>query len=447
MKNLFKGLVLTGVAATSFAFFASCSSSDDVAGGVTDIGNTIATDSTVFAGKVIDFEGRGIVAARVVAFRDDGVSRLDSTETISDSLGNFELKFASDNLHNVIYAESDSLQGLLGVLKASDTLGAFVQIGKTRTLTGSIEGKTSGYVRIEGTSLEAALDSNGAFAFDAMPPGTDLQLVYVQGDSSVGTFTFTPNNSNDSIELPPFDIIDKGVLTSTDLHSGISFGVSFTEPLEIKRSEVITKHLEMNGSENVYDNDSTVAESVDYVEGPHGNGSNIKAILLKPGQFIELDSVDITDGDFTISLWTKWNGPNGNHQVLVSERAYWSDSTSKFQWHFENTEGMFTVMKSMPKVPEAITFGDSSIVPVGKWTFLALVSKDHQITMYVNGEQVGETQTFIPNKLEKTVPFRIGGDEISTETWNGALDEVLIENVARSKEWVKEKFLHTFTHF
>ena len=97
-------------------------------------------------------------------------------------------------------------------------------------------------------------------------------------------------------------------------------------------------------------------------------------------------------------------------------------------------------MKSMPNYPEAIVFGDSSIVPIGEWAHLALVSQGGVVTMYVNGEQVGESQEFTPNDLSRPVPLRVGGNEVDTETWNGALDEVRIETVARSAEWVKTAY-------
>ena len=42
-----------------------------------------------------------------------------------------------------------------------------------------------------------------------------------------------------------------------------------------------------------------------------------------------------------------------------------------------------------------------------------------------------------PSNPTVTYVFRIGGDEIETETWNGALDEIWVESVARSPEWIE----------
>lgn len=390
-----------GIAISLSASILVCACSDkknDVAGGITDIDHSMA-----YTGKILDANGKGVASARVVAYIDNSISVEDSVETTSDSTGNYELIFDrnTDADTVILYAEYNALCALINAagLENND-----LQISERKMLTGRIDGANDGYVRIKGTSIKAEISEDGTFSINNAPVG-EILLQYVENKAPVAVFLVSTAGTSDTIALPPL-----------------------TE-----------KYLPMEGAETVFDNDSTLATSVNYVDGISG-----KAIQLEPGQFIEIDSLDPTDGDFTISLWTKWDGSNGNHQILVAQRSYWSDSTSKFQWHFENTEGKFSVMKSAPVSPEEISFGDSSIVPVGKWTFLTLVSKDHQVSMFVNGEQVGKTNTFVPNTLNQAVPFRVGGNEISTETWNGLIDEVRIESVARSKEWI----LNTFqTHF
>ena len=94
----------------------------------------------------------------------------------------------------------------------------------------------------------------------------------------------------------------------------------------------------------------------------------------------------------------------------------------------------------MPNYPEAIFFGDSTSVPVGEWAFLVLVSKDHMVSMFVNGKPVGNAQEFVPNDLNRSVPFRVGGNEIRTETWNGVIDRVSIETRARSPARIRAKY-------
>ncbi len=374
--------------------FCACSEKN-VAGGMTDIDHSITV-----SGVVIDSDGKVVPSARVVAYIDNSISIDDSVETQSDKQGKYQLvlKKHAEKDTVVLFAEQGSQCGLTNL---GDGERRDLKISSRKSLKGSMNGSNGGYVRIKGTNLKADVAEDGSFAFDAIPSGEDLILQYVQKDDAIAAYTISVSDSAEEVVLPAM--------------------------IEIL--------LKMEGSERVFDNDSTVAEKVTYESGIDG-----KAILLAPGQFIEIDSMNLTDGDFTISLWTKWNGPNDNHQILVSQRSYWSDSTSKFQWHYEASYGNFTVMKSAPVRPDDIVFGDSSIVPVGEWCFLTLVSENHNFTMYVNGEQVGETSPFTTNQLDVYVPFRIGGNEIKTETWNGLIDEVRIESVARNQEWIVNTF-------
>lgn len=391
MKNVIQVLSFTLFVTL---LFCACSEKE-VAGGITDIDHSITV-----SGVVLDSDGKAVPSARVVAYIDNSISVDDSVETQSDKNGKYQLvlKERTEKDTVVLFAEQGTRCGIanLGAEEYRD-----VRISSRKSLKGSMNGSNSGYVRVKGTTLKAEIAEDGSFAFDAVPSGEEVILQYVQDDNAVATYTVSIPDSVDEVELPAM--------------------------IEIL--------LEMDGSERVFDNDSTAAENVTYVDGING-----KAISLAPGQFIEIDSMGLTDGDFTISLWTKWEGTNGNHQILVSQRSYWSDSTSKFQWHYEAVYGNFTVMKSAPVKPDDIVFGDSSIVPVGEWSFLTLVSENHNVTMYVNGKQVGETSPFEANKLDVYVPFRIGGNEIDAETWNGLISDVRIESVARSKDWVKNEY-------
>lgn len=377
----------------------ACGNEKETAGGITDIDHSIA-------GKILDVAGNPVSRARVVAYIDNSIAVEDSVSTVTDESGNYRLTFDRDVTADTVmlYAEYDSLCALenFGTIEKVEGSKSFdLQVSPRKSVTGNIQGVTSGYMRIKGTPLSAKIAEDGSFEFGVAPAGNHVLLQLVQDSLAVAVYKVSTADSSRNVVLPP----------------------------------LIQVHLQMDGLEAVYENDSTLAQDVDYVEGISG-----KAVALKPGQFIDLGTLDPTGGDFTISLWTKWNGPNGQHQILVSQRAYWSDSTSRFQWHFESNGGMFTVMKSQPAVPEAIAFGDSSAVPIGEWCQLTLVSKDHLVSMYVDGKQVGESSYFIPNSLDRAVPLRIGGNEISTETWNGIIDEVRIENIARDPNTIQTHF-------
>lgn len=514
-------------------------SSSNVAGGVTDIGNTVAT------GHVYNVQGNTVARVRVVAYKDsyESESIIDSIETVSNDSGAFFLDMDSSSTY-ILYAEQDSACGLA---KASTESNDIV-IGKRQHLAGNMLNTSSGFVRVVGTPLKAEIHEDGSFVFDAMPPGYITMAYFAErGHGPEGRMEFYTDHSMDSLAMPDIehDMDNDGWLMLRDedlyddrFHEGMEFMpppnrgdrppkdqggepeqgnpsrepqqseeflsvklpptekdlYGFSVPVKISTRGLaesdfcifkgqrqlafeieswdeyegllwvtmdtlkagfkdvalsIGKNcreniknegssLHMNGTETVYDNDSTIAKSATYVGGIFGKG-----ITLEKGQFIDMGNIDPSKGDFTISLWVKWNGPNGNHQVLVAKRSYWSDSTSRFQWHFASEENSFMILKSNPNEPEGFAFGDSSIVPIGEWAHLALVFKNNMASMYVNGEQVQEPREFKPNELKKDVPLRIGGDEISDETWNGIIDEIRIENVARDADWLKAIY---FTH-
>lgn len=445
------------LALTTPLILLACSNSEDVAGGVTDIGNTVAqeTDTIRVRGTVVNMQGKIAPAARLALYRDNGVAIVDSSEAIADSKGQFEFKIphkpiiadsAQSNVEGIsgfyLFAKSDSLSGLA---LASENVDTEIHIGARKVARGSISGATSGKVRISGTHLVANVKEDGSFSFDSIPPGMHAELIYSESDSVLGHIQFSIQDKGDTLIIPQLEN-HNGFLWSPDLDLlGDEYGFTFYNTDQVLNTDTgwTTVNIEMNGDEEVFNHDGKLADNVKYIEGIGG-----RAVMLDKGQYIDLDTLNPTNGDFTLSLWTKWNGPNDEHQVLFCQRAYWSDSTSRFQWHYEMNSKSFAVMKSMPGVPEAVYFGDSASIPVGEWIFLTLVSRNHLVSMYVNGEPVPITGTngtefsmeFVPNKLNRSVPFRIGGNEIETETWNGAISNVIVETRARSPEWIKAKY-------
>lgn len=198
---------------------------------------------------------------------------------------------------------------------------------------------------------------------------------------------------------------------------------------EGQRQDGALSRLHFNGDAKVLNKDKSVAKSVADSAGLLGKG-----ISLNPGQYMSIDSVDVTFGQFSMSFWTKWNGPNGKRQVLASERG---DSTYKIQWRYE--EGKFSLMKGAPSFMEVFDLADSTVLPVGEWAHVALVSWMGNYTMYVNGKPVGEPVSFSsPIYLGSMMsPVRIGGSGNEVDTWDGALDEFRIEMAPRTADWIR----------
>lgn len=505
--NFLKTSLYVSVALSAGLVACSDSSTpNDVAGGVTDIGNSLA-----YTGQVVDANGVGVVSARVVAYYDswDNVSALDSVVTVTDANGKFEIKVDSGATF-VLYASHDNECGFSKLDPASSSQD--ITIGSRTSITSSVKGKNSGFMRVVGSGEKALLDENGAFSFGAVPPG-DISLVFVDQEKPQARIDFFTAGSANGVAIPPLDMwsANKNWLTISDpryytdrTYGGISVYVpeGFVVPEEPKpdttkpepetpndtvENLAIQVELHMDGDAKVYNSDLTVATDVNYVEGISGQG-----ILLSDGQFIDLGYIDPCAGDFTLAVWTKWNGfrevqnmgfqgggypgdssqvpfqggnypgayqgpygayqnvpyQTGTYQILVSQRSYWSDSTSRFQVQYDWTSRAITAVSNGLDlntgyawlVKADTEFG--GMLPTNEWTFLTLVYKGGLLYFYVNAQLVSANVgvPFVPKDVVTPVPFRVGGSELPTDTWNGVLDEFRLESVARGEKWIRAQY-------
>ena len=464
LKNLF------GCAAVSlFALgVTACTKSDETAGGVTDIGNSVASGFVVTEGN------QPVAHARVVAYYDnwDKTAIEDSVETIADDNGMFSLKF--DSTRNVVlYAEGNEGSGLSRI---QNKASAHVMVGHPRRLESSIAAANSGYMRIVGSNEMAPVNVDGSFAFASMPVG-EISLVYVAGEQPKARFDFMTAVVGDTLVIPSLEQRDQnnGWLTISDYHyySGAAYGgimvdvpaeVSVPEPVIVppdtsaKDTVVndttatgvedldISVRLDMEGNAQVYNSDGTPADpdSVEYVEGISGKG-----ILLKVGQYVDVGEIDPSAGDFTLSMWTFWKGfrQGSIYQLLFAQRSDWMTSTARFQLQYDVTiSSIVAVSDGISATGYAwLSKGNTErggVLPPNEWANITLVYENGKLFLYVNGELASEPAgvPFKPKDMAEPVPFRIGGTEVANDTWNGIIDEVTIESTARSAEWVKAQY-------
>ena len=469
MDTLFK--YASGVALALFvAGLTSCSKSDETAGGVTDIGNSVAS------GIVVTEANQPAAHARVVAYYDnwDKTAIEDSVEVVADDKGKFELKFDCTR-SVVLYAETDSESGLSHIQNKGDAL---VMVGHPRRLESSVANAKSGYMRIVGSNAVASVGADGSFAFDAMPVG-EISLVYVESEHSQARFNFITTIVGDTVKIPSLEMLEQndGWLTVSDYHyySGDTYAgimVSVPEGIKVPQAEIpprdtigrdtvgkdtsakdtiedlaISLELHMDGSDSeaqVYNNDGSVAVDVNYVDGVSG-----KAILLEVGQYIGVGEIDPCAGDFTFSIWTNWKGIRDSlYQVIFAERAFWLDGTTRFQLIYDFVKSEFIAVTDGYNLISGYSelskgsIDRGGVMPKETWAHLVLVYESGKLYFYVNGELASPKDglTFTPKELAKPVPFRIGGSEVPNDTWNGVIDEVRIESVARSADWVKAEY-------
>lgn len=423
-KNFSKSLLSS--ASISFTLILACACSDsnnNVAGGATDIGNSIA-------GIVVDANGAGVASARVVAYYDSWTqtTATDSVEAFTDASGNFTLLVDSAASY-VLYAENGNECGLAFANDSANTL----VLGGRKSLESSVNGETSGYVRIVGTHETAEIREDGSFAFDAIPPG-DISLVYIRDEKPQGYLEFKTVDEREQIHLPPLENRrDDGHFNAPDFGKDM-YGVDFRHHSDYRDMPPETV-LHMDGFDSIYNSDHSKAKEVLFVDGV----SNA-AVSLSAGQYIKIENQSALGSDFTLSLWTKWNGANDNEQILFSEKTR-GDSASQFQWSYDSAKNSFAVKAKTKQGSETIYF-DASAMPTEKWTFLTLVSHNHAVAMYINGTAVpandSVSATVDLNSTKNPASFFIGGNGETTSTWNGALDEFHIEGIAQSAGWIKD---------
>lgn len=467
MDNLFKSA--SGVLISLALVLSSCSKTNETAGGVTDIGNSIAS------GIVVTEANQPVARARVVAYYDNWnkTSIEDSVVVEADDNGIFSLKFDSTR-SVVLFAENGSESGLSRIQHSG---AALVMVGHPRRLESSVAEAKSGYMRIVGRSEVAPVNSDGSFAFESMPVG-EISLVYVASDQSQARFNFMTAVVGDTLKIPSLENKNEGWLTISDYHyySGAAYGgimvnvpdgisvpqdtatpepvvpdttAKDTSAVDTTEELAISLNLHMDGSDSVakvYNNDGSVADSVNYVEGVSGKG-----ILLKVGQFVEVGDIDPCAGDFTMSAWTKWSGYRGDgiYQLLFAEREDWVAGLSRFQLQYEFMTSSFVAVGDGMDLSGYgyawLAKGNverGGTLPMNEWSLLVLVNEGGKLYFYINGELVSNKAgvPFTPKEIAGPIPFRIGGSEVANDTWNGVIDEVKIESVARSAEWVKAEY-------
>ena len=465
LKNLFGGtavfLFALGVTA--------CTKSDETAGGVTDIGNSVASGFVVTEGNL------PVAHARVVAYYDnwDKTAIEDSVETVADDNGVFSLKF--DSTRNVVlYAEG--VEGT-GLSRIQNKASAHVMVGHPRRLESSIADASSGYMRIVGSSEIVPVNEDGSFAFASMPVG-EISLVYVAGEQPKARFEFMTAVVGDTLIIPSLEQREQnnGWLTISDYHyySGAAYGgimVDVPENVSVPEQVIvlpdtsakdtvtedstvtdstenleISVRLDMEGNAQVYNSDGTVADpdSVEYEDGISGKG-----ILLKVGQYVDAGEIDPSAGDFTLSIWTFWKGfrEGSIYQLLFAQRSDWMESAARLQLQYDITiSSIVAVSDGVSATGYAwLCKGNTErggVLPPNEWANITLVYENGKLFLYVNGELASEPAgvPFTPKDMTKPVPLRIGGTEVANDTWNGIIDEVTIESTARSAEWVKAQY-------
>jgi hypothetical protein len=136
--------------------------------------------------------------------------------------------------------------------------------------------------------------------------------------------------------------------------------------------------------------------------------------------------------EMTIEAWYKLDASTGDFQAIVSSDAA---TFSHFQL---NPSGAGSIIAAYTDVG-AIGF-PISLVPTtfGAWQHLAVSVQSGNTRLYVNGVQVGTTNTIAFTNILTSSNVSIGRGFGSGRYFDGAIDEVRIWNVARSQDELRE---------
>ena len=188
------------------------------------------------------------------------------------------------------------------------------------------------------------------------------------------------------------------------------------------------------------DPNGTPAET-DFVEGKIGSALNVAADSELVGVTEAFAAAAYTD-ELTITAWIKRSPVEGD----ISLDGVICSNNPINNWFFEFDNFTGTISANAPGYNPFSGAGAASYYPSiedGEWTFIALTSSANAVgKLYINGEQVGISQSYSIDQNESLV--FIGGaayeGTVVRDSFAGMLDDVHIYNYALSNEGIAQKY-------
>jgi len=152
-----------------------------------------------------------------------------------------------------------------------------------------------------------------------------------------------------------------------------------------------------------------------------------------------ISGTDIYDsGDFSVSLWLKFNGTLGSYQGIIGQNKI-TDVVDK-SWHIQKSSSDTFVSRIYVDSETALVDCNSvGAISTNTWYHLVLTYEDSlkQCKLYVNGiENVSNTGSGTP--VNPTVPLWIG--KVQTNYWIGTIDEVRFYNRVLTATEIQELY-------
>jgi len=153
--------------------------------------------------------------------------------------------------------------------------------------------------------------------------------------------------------------------------------------------------------------------------------------------------------DLTFSAWIK-KSVLGKRQTIIS-KSKGGSASSTYGWLLElDPDGApIQFMASTSGAwgnPGTFVMASDTWISDTAWHHIAVVidrQKENNSHIYVDGSEAGSalvTGTTTAGDITNTVPLRFGADGNGNNNWNGALDEITLSNVTRSKAYIQLMF-------
>ncbi|MBN1509530.1 MAG: DUF5011 domain-containing protein [Sedimentisphaerales bacterium] len=129
-------------------------------------------------------------------------------------------------------------------------------------------------------------------------------------------------------------------------------------------------------------------------------------------------------GQLTVSLWTRWDGPNAEYQGLIGKRDTWE--TTQMMWNLAIDRDTHIIRLSRSG---SYPWSGDVVLPQGQWTHVAVTFDGTTAIFYVAGEETGRGGFSFGTKTDATIAIGC----IEKEGWNafhGALDDIRLYDQA-----------------
>ena len=147
-----------------------------------------------------------------------------------------------------------------------------------------------------------------------------------------------------------------------------------------------------------------------------------------------ISSLNIT-GDITVETWIRLNQMPNDYVRLIGKGSQYERTYGLWLY----SDGSLLWQQYTPGIKNLITNG--SIIPVGKWTHIAVSKAGSNVKIYVNGNEVASSSSFSGTPNSSTAPLEIGGSSSIHALLNGSMDEVRIWNVGRTSNQIVDNYL------